>query len=165
MEIILRGEKDTVLGNFPKIGELAPDFQALNLKDQPVSLSNYKGEVVLLNVFPDIDTGVCSLQTGRFNEMASTLDNVQVVSISTNTKDQQENWCAGKDISMEVVRDTDRSFGKAYGVLIEKANKLGRSVFVVNREGELVYSEIIQNMSNEPDYEQALEKAKEAAAE
>ena len=66
---------------------------------------------------------------------------------------------------MEVVRDTDRSFGKAYGVLIEKANKLGRSVFVVNREGELVYSQIIQNMSNEPDYEQALEKAKEAAAE
>lgn len=165
MDIVLRGNQDTIAGNFPAVGEKAPDFTAFNLEDQKVTLQDYKGEVVLLNVFPDIDTGVCSMQTGRFNEMAQTLEGVKIVSISTNSKEEQQNWCAGKQIEMEMLRDTDRSFGKAYGILVKNADKLGRSVFVINREGEVVYREVVQNMSNEPDYEAAAQEARQAAAE
>src|SRR5699024_2965836 len=141
MEIILRGNKDTISGNFPELGKKAPDFSAVNLEDENVSLKNYEGEVVLFNVFPDIDTGVCSTQTGKFNELSSRMDNVKIVSISTNTKEEQQNWCTGKQIEMDMLRDPKRSFGKAYGILVEKADKLGRSVFVINREGEVVYRE------------------------
>lgn len=165
MDVILRGNKDTLSGKFPERGEQAPDFNLIDLNERAVTLKDYEGEVVLFSVFPDIDTGVCSLQTNTFNEQASKLENVKLVSVSTNTKEELENWCTGKQIKMDILRDPERTFGKAYGILLENANKLGRSVFVVNREGEVIYREVLENMSNEPDYDKASSVARQATAE
>jgi len=165
MEIILRGKTDTIPGDFPERGEKAPDFSVLDLDGKSVTLNDYKGQVVLLNVFPDIETGVCSTQTGRFNQLASELEDVKIASISTNTKEEQSNWCVGKQVEMDMLHDPQRSFGKAYGILVKNADKLGRSVFVIDRDGELVYKEVLQDMSNEPDYDKATAAARQAASQ
>lgn len=165
MDVLLRGNTDTIPGDFPEPGEKASNFNVLDLHDQTVTLKDYEGEVVIFTVFPDIDTGVCSTQTSAFNEMASNIENVRIVSISTNTKEELENWCTGKQIDMDILRDPERSFGKAFGILLTNANKLGRSVFILNRNGEVVYREVLKNMSNEPDYDKAAAAARQATAE
>lgn len=164
MDVLLRGKQDSILGNYPKKGEKAPDFKAVDLKGKERSLADYKGEIVLLNVFPDIETGVCSTQTARFNQMAEKLEGIKIVSISVNKKEELENWCAGKQIEMDILRDPDRIFGENYGILVKNADKLGRSVFVIDRNGEVVYEEVLRDMSQEPNYEKASAAAKQAAA-
>lgn len=117
---------------------------------------------MLISVIPDIDTRVCALQAKEFNKIANELDGVQLITISNNSKEEQAEWCAGKDISMEMLHDSNLEFGEAYGLVMEELEKLARSVFVINPRGEIVYQEIVPEMSSEPDYDQAI-KATRAA--
>lgn len=138
----------------------APDFTLTDLKGNKVTLSELT-KPVLISVFPDINTSVCSLQTKRFNVEASQHEEIDFLSISTNTAEEQKNWCAAEGVDMTILSD-DGSFGKAYGILINEgglAGKLARSTFVV-KNGEIVYSEIIEETTDEPNYEAALAAAK-----
>lgn len=162
MEITRKGTPYKLKGNQPKVGDKAPDFKVENLTDGIVKLSDFYGKVVLISVIPDIDTRVCALQAKAFNKIASELDGVQLITISNNTKAEQAEWCAGKDISMEMLHDNDLDFGQSYGLVMEELGKLARSVFVIDPRGEITYQEIVSEMTSEPDYNKAIEAAKEA---
>jgi len=145
-----------------KQGDKAIDFTLTDLDGNEVTLSKIN-KTVLISVFPDINTPICELQTKRFNEEAGKDPNIEILSISTNTKEDQKNWCAAEGVDMKVLSD-DGSFGKSYGLLFEDGpakGKLARSIFII-KDGEIIYSDINPEIRTHPDYETALKVAKEA---
>ncbi|SDH32169.1 thiol peroxidase (atypical 2-Cys peroxiredoxin) [Alteribacillus persepolensis] len=154
----------TLLGQEVKPGDKAPDFTVLANDLSEVSLSDTSGKVRLISVVPSIDTGVCDQQTRRFNEEAASLDGVEVLTISVDLPFAQKRWCAAAGIeNLQVLSDhRDLSFGKNYGVAIEELRLLARSIFVINSEGEVTYTEYVSEATNHPDYEAAINAAKEA---
>jgi len=159
------GEKPvTLLGNELKAGDYAPDFKALTNDLEEKSLSDYKGKIKLISVVPSIDTGVCSIQTNRFNEEAKKLDNVQVVTISMDLPFAQKRWKEVNQVeSLEMLSDhRDGDFGEKFGVLIKELRLLARSIFVVDSNDKITYVEYVSEVSNHPDYDKALEAAKQA---
>lgn len=159
------GEKPvTLLGNELKAGDSAPDFKALTNDLEEKSLSDYKGKIKLISVVPSIDTGVCSIQTNRFNEEAKKLDNVQVVTISMDLPFAQKRWKEVNQVeSLEMLSDhRDGDFGEKFGVLIKELRLLARSIFVVDSNDKITYVEYVSEVSNHPDYDKALEAAKQA---
>ncbi|WP_034550691.1 thiol peroxidase [Carnobacterium funditum] len=160
MEFTKKGKPLKVEGTLPNVGDKGPDFSIKNSKDEIVTLEDCKGMVTLISVIPDIDTRVCAIQTKSFNKEASELEGIKIMTISTNTKDEQKKWCAGEGIDMEMLQDTDLSFGKAYGIAIPELNVLVRSVFIIDATGKLVYKEVVSEMSDEPDYDKAIKNTK-----
>ncbi|PRY83928.1 thiol peroxidase [Alkalibacterium olivapovliticus] len=165
MDVTLKGEKFQTNGQPPKVGEDAPSFTVKNLDDQDVKLSEYIGDVLIISTVPDIETSTCSRQTNKFNDEAKELTDTKVISISTNTLDQQSEWSQSKVLSSDILHDTDRTFAKDYGLYIDDLDKMARTVFVVNRKGQIVYREIVEEMSKDPDYEAALSAARHEEAE
>ena len=153
MNVTRKGHVLELTGEQPKVGTKAPVFSLKNLNNQEINLADYKGKTVLISVVPDIDTRVCSLQTAK-------LDGVQIITVSNNTVEEQANWCAAEGVEMEMLHDTEDSFGAAYGLYIPEMGRLARAIFVIDPEGTLVYEEIVSEVSSEPDYQQALEAAK-----
>lgn len=162
MNVTRKGEVVEISGVQPKVNELAPAFSLTNLNDEAVKLSDFAGEPVLISVVPDIDTRICSLQTKRFNQEAASVEGVKFITISNNTKEEQANWCAAEGVDMEILHDTDGTFGKAYGLFIPEMKHLARAIFVVDKDGKLIYEAISPEISEEPDYAAALEQAKSA---
>ncbi|MER2110520.1 MAG: thiol peroxidase [Desemzia incerta] len=159
MEITRKGTPYQLEGIQPAVGEKAPNFSLSNLNGAKVSLEDFSGKVVLISVIPDIDTRVCAQQTRAFNEKASNIEGVQLLTISNNTEDQQRNWCAREGLEMEMLHDTNLTFAQAYGLYMPGLKKLARSVFVIDRKGTIVYQEIVPEMVDEPDYEAVIEAA------
>lgn len=165
MDVKMKGKPLTTNGEIPAKGSQAPAFTLKDLNDQSVSLEDYKGYVVLISTFPDINTSTCSRQTGKFNEMASTLKDTKIISISSNTVEEQKDWCAAKSIDMDLLHDSERSFSKNYGLYVEEMDKTARAVLVLNRQGQVVYNEVVKEMSEDPNYEAAVAAAKHEEAE
>lgn len=157
MEITIKGTVTEVEGVQPKVGDKAPDFSLVNLKKQIIHLSDLTDKPVLISVVPDIDTRVCALQTKRFNQEAGNIKGVHFLTISNNTAEEQANWCAAEGVDMELLHDSDLSFAKAYGLYIPSVKHLARSIFVVDKNGVIVYEEIVPEMAQEPDYAKALD--------
>jgi thiol peroxidase len=162
MSVTFKENPITLLGNQIKVGDSAPDFKVLANDLSEVTLADTKGSVRLISVVPSLDTGVCDAQTRRFNEEASNLDNVKVLTISADLPFAQKRWCgaAGVDNVQTLSDHRDLSFGKAYGVAIEELRLLTRAVFVVDRNDNVAYAEYVSEATNHPDYEAALEAAK-----
>ncbi|WP_342621829.1 thiol peroxidase [Erysipelothrix sp. P66] len=160
MEITKKGVPTALAGSQPVVGEKAPTFKLKNLEDVYVGTDTLTGNVVLLSVFPDINTRICDLQTRHFFQVASELDDVTIVNISNNTKEEFASWCATNGIDSEMLRDEDHAFADAYGIWIPEFEVLARSIFVIDRKGMLVYSEIVPEMAQEPNYEAAIAAAK-----
>lgn len=161
MQLTRQGENIDVLGKLPEVGEKAPSFSLTSTDGKTVSSEDLKGDVVILSVFPDIATSVCDAQTRSFNEAASNLEGIRLVSVSKNSKEELQEWCAAKGLEMEMLPDADGSFGDAFGIKMDSIDKLTRSVWVIDQEGTLAYKEIVQEMTNEPNYEAAVEAAKD----
>lgn len=157
MEVTLKGDVVQVEGTQPEVGQVAPDFSLVNLSKKIVQLSDLKGQPVVVSVVPDINTSVCQLQTKRFNQEMAKLPEVQFLTISNNTKEEQENWCAAEGVGMEMLHDTELKFGKLYGLHIPAIDKLARAIFVLDAQGKIIYREITPEISQEPDYEKVLE--------
>lgn len=137
----------------------APDFTLHDLKGRKVQLSALK-KPVLISVFPDINTSVCSLQTRYFNEAAATRDDIDFLSISNNKPEELHNWCAAENIEMEVLPD-DGTFGDKYRLRMFQgplAGRLARAVYVI-KNGKIAYCQIVSELSEEPDYQAALNAA------
>ncbi|WP_018923361.1 thiol peroxidase [Salsuginibacillus kocurii] len=162
--VTFKGKPMTLIGDEVKAGDKAPDFNVLNTGLEEKTLQDYKGKTVLISVVPSIDTGVCDAQTKRFNEEAAALDNVEVLTISADLPFAQKRWCAAEGIdNVTTLSDhKDLSFGTAYGVVMEELRLLARSVFVVNSNGEVTYTEYVPEATEHPDYEAAIKAAKEA---
>ncbi|ALX48364.1 thiol peroxidase [Lentibacillus amyloliquefaciens] len=154
----------TLLGNEVSVGDKAPDFTVLANDLQEVSLSDYKGKVRLIAAVPSVDTGVCSDETKRFNEEADKLGNVQVLTISMDLPFAQGRWCAANGVkNLDTLSDHRQAdFGEKYGVLIKELRLLARAVFVVDSNDNVTYVEYVDEATNHPDYEGALEAAKKA---
>lgn len=154
----------TLIGREVKVGDQAPDFTVLANDLSEVKLSDSKGTVRIISVVPSVDTGVCDAQTRRFNEDASKVGNVQVLTISVDLPFAQKRWCAASGLdNVQVLSDhRDLSFGEAYGVVIQELRLLARSVFVVDSSDKVVYVEYVSEGTNHPNYEAAIEAAKAA---
>ena len=164
MGVTFAGNPVTLLGNQLQVGENAPNFTVLSNDLSEVTLNDSKGYVRLISVVPSIDTGVCDAQTRRFNEEAAKLDNVKVLTVSVDLPFAQKRWCGSNGIeNVQTLSDhRDLSFGETFGVAIKELRLLARSVFVVDSNGLVTYTEYVDEVTEHPNYEAAIEAAKAA---
>lgn len=162
--VTFKGNPVTLVGNEVKVGDQAPNFKVIANDLSEVTLDDFKNQVLIISVIPSIDTGVCDAQTRRFNEEASKLDGVKVLTISVDLPFAQSRWCAANGIeNVQTLSDhRDLSFGEAYGVHIKELRLLARSVFVVDSSGKITYKEIVPEVTTHPNYEAVIQAAKDA---
>ncbi len=159
--ITLKGNEFKTTGNLPELGNKAPDFSLtagdLSLK----SLSDYSGKNIILNIFPSIDTGTCASSVREFNKKSTDLENTVVLCISRDLPFAQARFCGAEGID-NVITLSDfakGSFGKNYGLTIENgplAHLHSRAIVIINAEGNIIYTEQVAEIADEPDYEAAL---------
>lgn len=163
-ETKFQGETVKLSGNLPETGSKAPAITVVGADLSDVKLSDYAGKHVVLNIFPSVDTGVCAQSVRTFNEEASKLDNTVVLCISKDLPFALDRFCAAEGIENVVVASDFRtSFGADYGITQEDgplAGLLARAVVVLDTEGTVTYTQIVPEITEEPDYEAALEALK-----
>lgn len=164
VNVTFGGDPVTLAGNPIKVGDKAPDFTVLSNDLKEVKLSDYEGKIKLIAAVPSIDTGVCSEETKRFNQEADKLDNVQVLTISMDLPFAQQRWCAANGVeNLDTLSDhRNAEFGEKYGTLMKELRLLARAVFVVDSKDNVTYVEYVDEVTNHPDYDAALEAAKTA---
>lgn len=156
------GNPITLLGHEVKVGEKAPEFTAVKESMVPFSLNDVEGKVKLISVVPSVDTGVCELQTIRFNKEAGQLKDTAVITISVDLPFAVGRFCAAKNIDNAIVLSdyNKHSFGYAYGFLIDELQLLNRGIVVIDKDNVVRYVEYVKENTDHPDYDKALEVAK-----
>jgi thiol peroxidase len=159
--ITLGGNAIQTVGELPQNGTKAPEFTLLKNDLSKASLSDFKGSKIVLNIFPSVDTGTCATSVRKFNEQAANLENTKVLCISRDTPFAQGRFCGAEGIANVIMLSDvkDGSFGQSYGLTIANGpleSFLSRSIVVINEEGNVVYSEQVPEIKDEPDYEAAL---------
>lgn len=156
-----QGNPVSVAGQLPQAGEKAKAFTlvAKNLAD--VSLSEYAGKRKVLNIFPSIDTGVCAASVRKFNQLAGEMENAVVLCISADLPFAQSRFCGSDGLSNVVTLSTLRggSFKDDYGVAIVDGPLQGltaRAVVVLDENDTVLYSQLVNEITTEPDYDAAL---------
>ncbi|MGL5472223.1 MAG: thiol peroxidase [Shewanella sp.] len=161
---VMMGEKTVTLeGKLPKLEQMAPRFKVVDDKFNPINLTDFKGKTILISAVPSLDTGVCALQTKRFNsEVGHFSDNVIMLTISTDLPFAQKRFCKVENVeNIKVLSDSVwRDFGEKYGLLIEDYGLLARAIFIIDAEGKLKYQELVPNITEHPNYDAALEALK-----
>lgn len=159
-DILLRGTPITTIGELPKVGTIAPAFELVGSDMSPVNSADFAGHRVILNIFPSIDTGVCSASVRRFNELAANLDNTKVIGVSKDLPFALGRFCGAEGIENVVTASAFRSsFGEDFQVTMTSGNLRGllsRSVVVLDETGTVLYTEQVPEIGQEPDYEAAL---------
>lgn len=160
-QVTLKGNPVNTIGELPAKGAAAPNFRLVKSDLSEVSLSDFKGKKVVLNIFPSVDTGTCATSVRKFNEQAADLENTVVLCISKDLPFAHSRFCGAEGIenvvSLSAFRDS--GFQKDYGVEIVDGPLKGltsRSVVVVNEEGKVVYTQLVGEIVDEPDYASAL---------
>lgn len=158
-----KGNPMTLVGNLVEVGAVAPDFTGLQNNLAPLSLSELKGNVIIISSAPSIDTGVCAAQTRRFNDEASKLGEVKIIAISCDLPFAIGRFCAAEGIdAVTTLSDHyNTDFGVKYGFLIEELRLLNRGIVVIDKEGVIRYIERVKENIDHPDYEKALDAVKE----
>ena len=159
--ITLEGNEIHTVGELPAVGSEAPAFTLTNAKLGDSSLSDCAGKTLIMNIFPSIDTGVCAESTRRFNAAAASLDNTKVLCISADLPFALSRFCGAEGLTNVATLSTFRSpaFGDDYGVRITDgplAGLMSRAVVVVDEEGKVKYTEQVPEITQEPDYDSAL---------
>ena len=165
--VTFQGNPLTLLGQEIKVGDTAPEFEALDNGLSPVKLSAFQGKILIISAVPSLDTPVCDLETRRFNAEAAKLgQEVVVLTISMDLPFAQKRWCGAAGVThVTTLSDhKEAAFGLAYGVLIKELRLLTRAVFVVDRKGAVRYVELVREITHEPDYDAALKAVKECVA-
>ena len=166
--ITFKGNPMTLAGEAVAVGQAAPDFTLHYFEGglQPLTLDDLKGKPSLISVVPSLDTGVCAIQTKKFNEeLAGMGDAVNAVTVSLDLPFAMNRFCGAESITnMRVGSDyMDRNFGEVWGTLIEELKIMCRACFVLDSTGNLVYVEYVPEVTTEPDYAAALEALKSAS--
>ncbi|CDG21263.1 putative thiol peroxidase [Xenorhabdus poinarii G6] len=156
-----QGSDITVNGAFPQAGQTAKEFTLVAKDLADVSLSHYAGKRKVLNIFPSIDTGVCATSVRTFNQLASELNNTVVLCISADLPFAQSRFCGSEGLSNVVTLSTLRGekFHEDYGVAINEGPLGGltaRAVIVLDESNQVIYSQLVGEITNEPDYDSAL---------
>lgn len=155
----MKGNPLTLLGKEIKVGDKAPDFNALTKDLAPFGLDDMEGKHKLISIMPSIDTGVCELQGIRFNEEAKELKNTVTVTISMDLPFALGRYCANKEIDTAITLSDhkDASFGENYGFLIKELRLLNRGIVIIDKDNVVKYVEYVEENTNHPDYDKALD--------
>ncbi|PHR24435.1 MAG: lipid hydroperoxide peroxidase [Desulfotalea sp.] len=160
-KITLKGNEIETVGSLPKVGSKAPSFTVVATDLSEVNLKDYAGKTVILNIFPSVDTGVCAASTRRFNSEAGKSDNTVVLCVSADLPFAHGRFCEVEGLKDVIPVSVFRSaeFGTAYGQTISTgplAGLLARAVVVIDPAGEVKYTEQVPEITQEPDYDAAL---------
>jgi thiol peroxidase len=162
--ITLGGKAIHTVGKLPAVGTSVKDFTLTGVDLKEKSLADYKGKYIIMNIFPSVNTGVCSKSVRKFNEDAAGLNNTVVLCISKDLPFAQKQFCGAEGIERVVMLSDFRTdFGNAYGVQIADGpmrGLLSRAVVVVNPEGKIVYEQQVPEIGQEPDYAAAIAAVK-----
>jgi thiol peroxidase len=160
--VTLKGNTIHTLGDLPSNGSKAPEFTLTKNDLSTVKLSDYEGSRVVLNIFPSVDTGTCAQSVRQFNEEAAELDNTIVLCISKDLPFAQARFCGAEGIdNVELLSDfRNGNFGKSYNLEFTDgplAPLHSRAVIVLDEKGEVIYTEQVEEIVEEPNYKAALE--------
>ena len=161
--ITMKGNPLTLVGNEAKVGQSAPDVTVLDNSLSPVKLSSFRGKTCIFASVPSLDTPVCDMESRRFNEEAGRLgSDVAILVISMDLPFAQKRWCGAAGVSkVQTLSDhREASFGNSYGVLIKELRLLARAVFVVDQQGIIRYTQLVKEVTKEPDYQEVLDALK-----
>jgi thiol peroxidase len=156
-----KGQPVKISGEFIKVGVLAPDFALTKTDLADLSLSELKGKNVILNIFPSLDTSVCATSVRQFNKLASSLPETVVLAISKDLPFAHGRFCSTEGITNVIALSDFRpsNFADNYGLLMSDGplhGLLARAVVVLDKDGKVVYTELVPEITQEPDYEKAL---------
>ena len=159
--VTLGGTPFAISGDLPAAGDAAPGFTLTGGDLGDISLGDYAGQRLILNVFPSVDTPVCAASVRRFNEEAAALEGVSVLCVSRDLPFAHGRFCAAENIEAVSCASEmrDGSFGDAYGLRIAEGplnGLLARAVVVVDGDGQVRYSQLVPEIKEEPDYDAAL---------
>ena len=159
--ITRKGVEIEISGNLPPVGSPAPLFSLVSTDLSDCSLSDFAGKKVLLNIFPSIDTPTCAKSVRAFNEQAASMTNSVVLCISPDLPFAHQRFCEVENIDNVVALSTFRApqFGQAYGLTMTSTQRRGllaRAVVVIDEEGKVIYTELVPEITQEPDYQAAL---------
>lgn len=159
--VTFKGSPMTLQGEELTVGADAPDFTLHYFAEgmQTLTKADLAGKPSILSVVPSLDTGVCQIQTKKFNsELAALGDQIHAVTVSCDLPFAQNRFCGAEDVkNMQVGSDYQTgSFGKSFGVMIDELKLLARSVFVLDANGKVAYAQIVPEVASEPDYDAAL---------
>lgn len=158
--VTLKGNEIKTNGDLPNTGDTAPNFVLVKDDLSESTLQDYAGQRVVLNIFPSIDTPTCQMSVRNFNEKASQLDNAVVLCVSADLPFAQKRFCGSEGIENVVNASSFRSsFGDDYGINFTTgplAGLLARAVVVLDTDGKVLYTELVKEVADEPNYEAAL---------
>ncbi len=160
-QITLKGNVINTVGNLPAVGLDAPDFTVTKSDLQDVSLADFKGKNLILNIFPSVDTGICAASVRQFNKEAANLENTVVLGISRDLPFAFKRFCEAEGIENVIttseIRDT--AFSDNYKVKIADGPMAGlfsRCIVVIDASGKVIYTEQVAETTEEPNYDAAL---------
>lgn len=159
--ITLQGNPINTNGDVPAAGNAAPDFSLVTGELADVSLKDYAGKKKLLNIVPSLDTPVCAISTKKFNDAAKEDPNSVFLMVSADLPFAMSRFCGaeGTDNVVPLSMMRSRNFAKDYGVLIEDGPLAGitaRAIVVIDESDQVVHSQLVSEIAEEPDYESAL---------
>lgn len=163
-QITMKGDPLTLLGEPVQVGQKVPDFKVLANDLSVVKSADLEGKVSIICSVPSLDTSVCDTETRKFNERAAKLgSDIAIWTISMDLPFAQKRWCgaAGVEVVKTLSDHRDASFGKVFGVLIKELRLLARAVFVLDKQGVIKYTQLVKEITEEPDYDAAIKAAKE----
>lgn len=159
-DITFQSTPITTIGELPAVGTLAPAFDLVGSDLSAVTSGDLRGKRVVLNIFPSIDTGVCAMSVRRFHELAAGLENTTVLAVSADLPFAQARFCGAEGIDNVVTGSAFRStFGKDYGVTMTSGpleGLLSRAVVILDADGNVIYTEQVPEIGQEPDYDAAV---------
>lgn len=162
--ITLHGNPIHTTGKLPATGTEVKDFTLTGTDLNEKTLADFKGTYLVMNIFPSVNTGVCSKSVRKFNEEAASLKNTTVLCISKDLPFAQKEFCGAEGIqNVVMLSDFRNDFGKVYGVQMADGpmrGLLSRAVIVVNPEGKIVYEQQVPEITQEPDYASAIAAVK-----
>lgn len=157
-QVTFKGSAVNTNGNLPAVGSQAPDFKLVGAGLNEISLADFKGKRVVLNIFPSIDTGVCAASVRNFNKWASGNDNAVVICVSKDLPFAASRFCGAEGLENVITASDFRynNFATDYGVLMTDgplAGLMARSVVAIDENGKVVYNQIVPEIVEEPNYE------------
>ena len=161
-QITHRGNAVHTAGELPKVGEQAPSFTVTGADLKDIKLGDFLGKRLVINIFPSLDTGTCAMSVRQFNARAAALSNTVVLNVSKDLPFAQKRFCAAEGIE-NVVNGSEyknEGFSSNYRVKLLDGSLAGlfsRAVVIVDEHGKVIYTEQVPEISQEPDYESALE--------
>lgn len=158
--VTFKNESTTTAGELPAVGEQLPDFTLVGTDLSELTPADFAGKRVVLNIFPSLDTGVCAASVREFNKRATSLDNTVVLGVSQDLPFAHGRFCSAEGIDNVTTGSAFRSsFGEDYGLTLQGSplqGLLARAVVVADENGKVIYTQLVDEITDEPDYDAAV---------